>query len=93
MRKFKLLIKILSAYIISGLSSLGLSTLFLYLRDSAVNPDQLSPFSTVFLWPVTSFFSTFKLFNPSEVNTWLIFNFSSVFLFIFLVIYFSKTKS
>jgi hypothetical protein len=93
MRNFRVYFKIASAYLISGLTSLGLSTFVLYLRDGYVNQDYLSPFSTVFLWPITSFLSTFKLFRPDEVNIWLLFNFTSVFSFIFLVIYFSKTKS
>ena len=90
MIKIKIILKIIYFYILVGFFNLGISSAYLYLRDGKLDPKLIDPFSTIFLWPISSFSSAQVLFGSEGAQVWNYFSISSIFLFIALVAFLVK---
>ncbi len=83
---FKIISRIFYSYLFTGCFSLGLTAVYLYLRDGQVEPSSLNPLNTIFLWPISSFSSAREIFGTQQAQIWQIFNISAILLFVFLAI-------
>ena len=84
-------LKLLTSYIITGFFNLGIFSIFLFIRDSALNINILKPLQTIFLWPM-GIFSQNQLFDQQSGQIWGTLNFSTAILFIILAITSIKKK-
>ena len=91
MKKIKIILRIFYFYILVGLVNLGVSSAFLLLRDGYLSPRLITPISTIFLWPVSSFSSAKILFGREEGQVWNYFSAANVFLFVALVIFLARS--
>ena len=91
MRHKSIFLKLLTSYLITGFFSLGISSVFIFIRDSALNTAILKPLQTIFLWPL-NIFSQNSLFDRQSSQVWWILNFSTAIFFIILAITSIKKK-
>jgi len=87
----RIILKLLTSYIITGFFSLGISSVFLFIRDNTLSVGILNPLQTIFLWPI-GLFSQNKLFDQQSGQIWWVLNFSTAVFFIILVITSIKKK-
>ena len=85
------LFKLLTSYLITGFFSLGISSVFLFIRDNTLTANALKPLQTIFLWPL-NIFSQNSLFDQQSGQVWWVLNFSTAIFFIILAITSIKKK-
>jgi len=87
MRRFSLLAKIVSSYLLTGFLGLGMMGTYAVLTQGNIKPQDFSLVSSVLLWPISSFASAEKILGPNQGHIWNWFNVSTIILFLCLVAY------